>query len=79
VVGEYYYVLFYYYILFFLDSNLEKTVYYCYNYNYYKKFTRQHVVSKHNILNFFEVDTMSQIDIIFSLKNNKRECNLLLF
>jgi hypothetical protein len=54
-------------------------VYFCYNYNYFKSFTRQHSISKHNILNFFEVDCLFRVDIIFALKNNKRECNLLLF
>jgi hypothetical protein len=54
-------------------------MYFCYNYNYFKKFTRYHSISKHNILNIFEVGSVSQADIIFSLKNSKRECNLLLF
>jgi hypothetical protein len=54
-------------------------MYFCYNYNYYKSFTRQHLISKHNILNSFDVNNLTQIEIIFSLKNNKRECNLLLF
>jgi hypothetical protein len=54
-------------------------MYFCYNYNYYKQFTRYHLISKHNILNFFEVGKPQQVDIVFSLKNNRRECNLLLF
>jgi hypothetical protein len=54
-------------------------VYFCYNYSYFKNFTRSHLISKHNILNFFEVENISQVDIVFALKNNKRECGLLLF
>jgi hypothetical protein len=54
-------------------------MYFCYNYNYYKNFIRYHLISKHNALNFFETTSLKQIDIIFSLKNNKRECNLLVF
>jgi hypothetical protein len=54
-------------------------MYFCYNYNYYKKFTRHHIISKHNTLNFFEVGSLTTADIVFSLKNNRRECNLLLF
>jgi hypothetical protein len=54
-------------------------MYFCYNYNYYKNFIRYHLISKHNTLNFFEVGGLSQTDIIFSFKNSKRECNLLVF
>jgi hypothetical protein len=54
-------------------------VYFCYNYNYFKNFTRYHSISKHNILNLFEVENLSQVDIIFALKSNKKECSLLLF
>jgi hypothetical protein len=54
-------------------------MYFCYNYNYYKNFISYHLISKHNVLNFFETTSLKQIDIIFSLKNNKRECNLLVF
>lgn len=54
-------------------------MYFCYNYDYYKNFTRHHLISKHNTLNFFEIDNVPQVNIIFSLKNNKRECSLLLF
>jgi hypothetical protein len=62
-----------------LGSKQEAGVYFCYNYNYYKNYIRYHLISKHNILNFFEVDRISRVRIIFSLKHNKRECNLLLF
>jgi hypothetical protein len=66
--------------LFFRGSKLGGALmYFCYNYNYYKNFIRYHLISKHNILNFFGVGSLKQVDIIFSLKNNKRECNLLLF
>jgi hypothetical protein len=54
-------------------------MYFCYNYNYFKSFTRYHLIAKHNILNFFEVGSLSQVNIIFALKMNKRECTLLLF
>lgn len=54
-------------------------MYFCYSYSYFKGFTRSHLISKHSILNFFEVDNLSRVDIIFALKNNKRECNVLLF
>ena len=54
-------------------------MYFCYNYNYYKNSIRNHLISKHSILNFFEVNPLSRIDIIFSLKTPKKECNLLLF
>jgi hypothetical protein len=54
-------------------------MYFCYNYNYYKNFISYHLISKHNVLNFFEAGSLTRVDIIFSLKNNKRECNLLVF
>jgi hypothetical protein len=54
-------------------------MYFCYSYSQYRNVTRHHLISKHNIVNFFDVDILAQIDVIFSLKNNKRECNLILF
>jgi hypothetical protein len=78
VVGEYYIVILN-AALFFKVQSQEKPMYFCYSYNYHKNFIRYHIISKHNTLNFFTVNSFSYVDVIFSLKNNKRECNLLLF
>jgi hypothetical protein len=54
-------------------------MYFCRQLDYYKKFVRTNIISKHNILNQFEILPFKQINVFFSLKKINRECVLLLF
>lgn len=45
---------------------------YPFEYDFYKKFIRSKLISKHNILNLYNVEPCYKVNVVFALKKDEK-------